>query len=511
MTGKRLSKIFLTILLAVGFIYRFYGLKQNFSFWSDENVVAIFTRAILERGEPILTTGYSSGIYQWLQYFLSAVSAKVLGLNEFSVRFPSIIFGVLTIWAVYLLGREFFGEKIGLVSAIFTTFLKIEILWSRQARPYQALQLFYLLSVYFVYKLAKRGNPVLNFLGFLASCCLASLMHGLGMVLFLNGSFYLLLSAFSFLKRNLVLLGILIFGVIIYLSKSSIFATLVRVGSINNFFYYRVFLIHNYLPFVIFACLGGFFLLINKKYQLFILLSIFLGVQTVIVSFVLGQPFLRYFYPVIPLIILLSTYGVFGLSRIIVSQLVNSRAKTHNLDSGVLNKAVRCVIPSVLILFQFYILYKKDKISLFPQKFYSLNSDMQEIPEVDWKKIYGYVEENFKKESNLILVTNWNDFPIWYLGEKASSRFTLVRKKGQNNQERDFAFGEKMIYSLEDFKLLIKINKNGIAIFDSWDDQIADGVQEYCQNNLRVVMKVDRLYPVQPRYWTVWVYSWGME
>mgnify|MGYP001273077504 CR=1 FL=1 len=135
-----ISSLLLAALLIIGFFYRIYGLNNNYSFWTDENHVAIFVRAILERGKPILLNGHTTGIYQWLQYWLSSISSKIFGLNEFAIRFPSIIFGVLTIWAIYLLGKELFNRNVGLLSAFFITFLKIEILWSRQSRPYQILQ-----------------------------------------------------------------------------------------------------------------------------------------------------------------------------------------------------------------------------------------------------------------------------------------------------------------------------------------------------------------------------------
>jgi hypothetical protein len=66
--NEPLVKLVLLALLGVGFFYRLYGLNANYSFWTDENHVAIFARAILERGRPVLLNGYLTGIYQWLQY-----------------------------------------------------------------------------------------------------------------------------------------------------------------------------------------------------------------------------------------------------------------------------------------------------------------------------------------------------------------------------------------------------------------------------------------------------------
>ncbi len=68
-----------------------------------------------------------------------------------------------------------------------------------------------------------------------------------------------------------------------------------------------------------------------------------------------------------------------------------------------------------------------------------------------------------------------------------------------------------MIYSLEDLDKLVKENPQGIAIFDSWDNLLLQGANEYARENFKKEIEVDRLYPVQPRFWPVNVYSWGMK
>lgn len=262
-----LEGLVLPVLLMVGFFYRLYGLNANYSFWTDEEHVAIFSRAILERGKPVLANGYSTGVYQYLQYWLSAISARIFGLNEFAIKFPSVIFGVLTIGAIYLLGKELFNKNIGLVAAIFVTFLKIEILWSRQARPYQALQSFFLFGTYFIYKLAEgKKFRWRYFVAFLVCGILASLMHGLGLVILPVGLIYLLIWGRWNKLGILTMAGIL--------------------GVLGNW--------------------GG-------KEKKWILPVLFLAIQGLIISFFLGQ-YTRYFYPVFPFLILLAAGGA-GVDR----------------------------------------------------------------------------------------------------------------------------------------------------------------------------------------------------
>ena len=528
---KKIAKILLLFLLALGLFYRLYGLEQNYSFWTDENHVAIFVRAILERGRPVLANGYHTGAYQWLLYWLGAISAKIFGLNEFALRFPAAIFGVLTIGVVYLLGKKIFSRKAGFIAAFLTAFLNIEILFSRQARPYQALQFFYVLSAYFLYQTSNLKPQTSSkfwqskfIIGFLACGFLASLFHGLGLVIFLNGFLFLFITNFKNLKKWLpgfIFLAI-IFG---YFFRVQLLSLLPGLGKINNFFYYRVFL-HHYLPLTLLAGAGGLSLLINrhrpkenqKKLLLFI---IFLGIQTMIVSFLLGQPFTRYFYPVFPFIILLAAHGLSQLSLFLASLL----SQFPNFSFSQFQRALRAnflisasfaseFLNFLISLFLFLILIAltawQGKISLLPQKIYSLNADMQEIPEVDWKKIYQFAGEKLAQNPQAILITNWNDLPVWYLGENLENLY-LAREKGQGSLAVDPVSGGKMIYSLEDLEKLVEENPQGIAIFDSWDNLLLQGANEYARENFKKEMEVDRLYPVQPRFWPVNIYSWGIE
>ena len=75
------STILFVLLLVSGLYFRVYGLNENYSFWTDENDVAVFSRAIVESGRSVLVNGYSTGAYQWLQHWLSAISAKIFSRN----------------------------------------------------------------------------------------------------------------------------------------------------------------------------------------------------------------------------------------------------------------------------------------------------------------------------------------------------------------------------------------------------------------------------------------------
>lgn len=47
-----MKRILLFFLILSGFFYRVWGLGADYSFWTDEQQTAIFSRAILEKGKP---------------------------------------------------------------------------------------------------------------------------------------------------------------------------------------------------------------------------------------------------------------------------------------------------------------------------------------------------------------------------------------------------------------------------------------------------------------------------
>jgi hypothetical protein len=473
-------------LALVGFYYRLYALWTNHSLWSDEAHVAIFVRSILVRGRPILANGYSLGTYQYLQVWLSAASSFIFGFSEFSLRLPSVFFGALTIWAIYLLGKEFFDQKTALIATFFTTFLKAEIMMSRQLRPYQALQFFSLLAAFFLLRLLK-GKKFLwqPFSGFLVSGLLASLMHGLGLVILLNGFLLLLLFRFGSLKKWFWP-GALFFLFTAWSLQSQIFLVLKSIKTTNNLFYYRVFLTRNYLP-LCFLALLGWLVLFFKKRKAWLILTVFLLSQLFIASFILSQPFTRYFYPAFGFFILLAAFGLVSSSKLV--------------------KYAR--LPAFFVLLFASLFLTRDKITFLPQKVYSLNEDMSETPEVDWKKVYRFVGQKLASYPSTALVTNWNDLPVYFLGEDHKALF-LARKNDGTCCPINPLSGAKMIFTLAEFEKMLHGAEQGIAVFDSWDDRIPEGIREYCQENLKKELEVDHLYEVQPRPWPVKVYSWGI-
>ena len=130
---------------------------------------------------------------------------------------------------------------------------------------------------------------------------------------------------------------------------------------------------------------------------------------------------------------------------------------------------------------------------------------MQEIPEVDWKRIYQFVARWRRQHPHAPLVVNWNDLPVWYLGE--SPRHLYLLRQIQTARH-DPLSGAPIINSLADFQNLIRYHPHGLVVIDSWDDRLPVGIRPYCRQHLQHQLEIRQLYPRQPRPWPVNIYSW---
>lgn len=135
----------LLLLIAIGAFFRFWRLGE-LGLIVDEGYQATAVAGILEHGFPLLDSGFvytRSILFQCLQ----AVSAGVLGFNEFALRLPAAVFGVLGIPLAYWFGRSMFNARVGLVLAAFMALSAWEIEYARYARFYTLFQGLYLIGL----------------------------------------------------------------------------------------------------------------------------------------------------------------------------------------------------------------------------------------------------------------------------------------------------------------------------------------------------------------------------
>lgn len=144
--------ICITLILVYAFILRVYSLGSS-PLWFDETISSLVASKIASNGLPILDSGvfYSRAL---IFHYLQGIFIFLFGQTDFIVRFVSVLFGLGTILLAFFIGKEF-NKETGIIAALFTAFIFLEVVYSRQARFYQAFQFLFFLTIYLLYKSRK--------------------------------------------------------------------------------------------------------------------------------------------------------------------------------------------------------------------------------------------------------------------------------------------------------------------------------------------------------------------
>ncbi len=129
-----------------------------------------------------------------LIYWLMALSGKVFGIGLGAFRLPSAVFGALSVWLTYLLGRRLFDRRSGIMAMVILPGLWLHFLLSRVIRPDMVMTFFILTAFLFFLRAfqgegSKRLNLILFYgsigLGFMAKGPAAIVIPGIAVCLFL--------------------------------------------------------------------------------------------------------------------------------------------------------------------------------------------------------------------------------------------------------------------------------------------------------------------------------------
>ncbi|OGD93656.1 hypothetical protein A2697_01570 [Candidatus Curtissbacteria bacterium RIFCSPHIGHO2_01_FULL_41_44] len=184
------KNIFLILIIFLAVILRFINLSSiPIGFNDDEAAFGYNAYSILKTGRdewgrllpfPVFE---SFGDWKLVGYlYLAVISQAILGVNEFATRLPSAIFGVLAVWATYLLTKELFRNfnlklkignwklEIAHVAAFFLAISPWHIIASRNAFESDILIFIISLSTYFfLLSLKIKKFIIFAFLGLVSA------------------------------------------------------------------------------------------------------------------------------------------------------------------------------------------------------------------------------------------------------------------------------------------------------------------------------------------------------
>lgn len=193
-TSLKLDLFLLGGILLVAAILRLWKLGQA-PFMHDE-FSALFRlkfdsfHDLIQYGVKI--DGHPAGVQVFLYYW-----TRIVGWNEFWVKLPFALMGIGSVYLIYVIGKQWFNRKVGLLGAAFFAVSQLTVFYSQIARPYAPGLFFVLFMTYFWNKIlfdSKRPS-VGSCIGFAITAWLAALAHNFSAaqagLVFLTGLFFL--------------------------------------------------------------------------------------------------------------------------------------------------------------------------------------------------------------------------------------------------------------------------------------------------------------------------------
>lgn len=164
-------RIILILILLLGFFLRFYRLDKNPpSLYWDEVSIGYNAFSIVKtfkdewgRATPWFFEAFGEFKFP-VSIYLTAISVFLFGLSDFAVRFPSALFGVLSIGGIYLLSFEIFQKrKPAIISAFLLSISPWHIQFSRGMFESNISLCFLIFSIYFLILFIRKNTPKLFF------------------------------------------------------------------------------------------------------------------------------------------------------------------------------------------------------------------------------------------------------------------------------------------------------------------------------------------------------------
>jgi len=137
--------IILVAILIIAAAMRFY--KCDYSLGNDE--LSELIRAKESSLSDIIHHKIFEDVHPAGKLVFTHLWVEAFGDSEFSLRFPFVIAGVLSVLMIFLIGARWFGKNTGLFAAASLTFLQFPLLYSQISRTYSSGLFLTLTAAYF--------------------------------------------------------------------------------------------------------------------------------------------------------------------------------------------------------------------------------------------------------------------------------------------------------------------------------------------------------------------------
>lgn len=167
----------LSLIIVLGILIRLWRISAE-SFWLDE----AYTAVLIQQSPSAIILGAANDVYPPLYYLVLSAISRVFGISEFVLRAPSAFFGILSIMAIWKLGKLLFNSpKIALLAAFLLAISPFSIRYSQEARTYSLLLFTILCSYLFFIRLTRKVTFV-DMAGYSLSVLITIWSHSIGVI-----------------------------------------------------------------------------------------------------------------------------------------------------------------------------------------------------------------------------------------------------------------------------------------------------------------------------------------
>jgi 4-amino-4-deoxy-L-arabinose transferase-like glycosyltransferase len=156
---NRLEFIVLVAILLIGTFMRLYRIDEYMTFLGDEGRDVIVVRRLLVDFDPILVGPGTSIGDMYLGPLYYYMMAPALLLANYSPVGPAVmiaLLGVVTVFFVWYIGREWFGKIAAPISAFLYAIAPVVIIYSRSSWNPNIMPFFALLTIYSLWRIWQR-------------------------------------------------------------------------------------------------------------------------------------------------------------------------------------------------------------------------------------------------------------------------------------------------------------------------------------------------------------------
>jgi hypothetical protein len=224
------QSILLSLIIVVGVFLRLYHL-YDMPFMHDEFSALFRTRfetfdEVLKIGVQIGDT-HPAGIQVFLWWYV-----QLVGENELWLKLPFVLMGSLSIPLMYKVGKLWFNQNVGLITAAYIATIQYTLTYSVIIRPYISGLFLGLLMVYFWTLLIKGKQTFWVYLGYVSFSALCAYNHHFSLLFVAVVGFTGLFMLKGKQLLGYVLAGLLVF--ILYLPHLSIFFYQLGQGGLDG-------------------------------------------------------------------------------------------------------------------------------------------------------------------------------------------------------------------------------------------------------------------------------------